>query len=326
MREAWRQIAEATHGTSRLRWVGIAFSALIVGAAATVLFHILGTIKLENITAALRSVRGDQIALAALFSAGSYLSLTAYDFFALRTIGRSGIPYRVAAMAGFASYSIGHNLGASTLTCGIVRYHVYSEHGLGVVDVAKIGFVTGLTFWLGNITVLGLCLSYDPAAASLLNQLPPALNRALGSGLLAACFFYLIWVATGLRIVGRNNWKVALPNGRLTLVQIAIGVFDLLCCASAMYVLMPDIPISIVTLTIVFVSAMLLGYASTAPGGIGVFDAAMLVALPQFAPESLIARLLLFRLICYIAPAMLALAMLGVRQIWLARRPLFDVR
>jgi len=43
------------------------------------------------------------------------------------------------------------------------------------------------------------------------------------------------------------------------------------------------------------VSATLLGFASHAPGSLGVFDAAMLVALPQIDKEELVAGLLVFR-------------------------------
>ena len=46
----------------------------------------------------------------------------------------------------------------------------------------------------------------------------------------------------------------------------------------------------------------MLGFASHAPGGIGVFDAAMLVALWQYDKEDLLAGLLLFRLLYYLVP------------------------
>ena len=70
------------------------------------------------------------IALAALYVAGGYATLTFYDLFALRTIGRTDVPYRGAAFAGFTSYSVGHNVGASVFTGGAVRYRVYSAWGL----------------------------------------------------------------------------------------------------------------------------------------------------------------------------------------------------
>ena len=118
------------------------------------------------------------------------------------------------------------------------------------------------------------------------------------------------------RTIGHKNWKVTLPGGPLTLLQIVIGIIDLAFCALAMYVLVPDDPhIGFITLAVIFVSATLLGFASHSPGGIGVFDAAMLVALWQFDKEELLAGLLLFRLLYYIVPFALSLAILGIREI-----------
>jgi hypothetical protein len=56
------------------------------------------------------------------------------------------------------------------------------------------------------------------------------------------------------------------------------------------------------------VSATLLGYASHAPGSLGVFEAAMLVALPGVPKEELVAGLLVFRVLYFLIPFCLALA------------------
>jgi uncharacterized membrane protein YbhN (UPF0104 family) len=111
-----------------------------------------------------------------------------------------------------------------------------------------------------------------------------------------------------------------LPGGPLTLVQIAIGIVDLACCAGAMYMLVPDEPnLGFVTVAVIFVAATLLGFASHAPGGLGVFDAAMMVALWQFDKEDLLAGLLLFRLLYYIIPFAISLIILGTRELLLGR-------
>jgi glycosyltransferase 2 family protein len=87
-----------------------------------------------------------------------------------------------------------------------------------------------------------------------------------------------------------------------------------------MYMLVPDEPnLGFVTVAVIFVAATLLGFASHAPGGLGVFDAAMLVALWQFDKEDLLAGLLLFRLLYYVVPFVLSLAVLGTREILLSR-------
>src|SRR5262249_18422941 len=158
------------------------------------------------------------------------------------TIGRKEVPYRTAALAGFTSYSIGHNLGASVFTGGAVRYRIYSDAGLSAIEVAKICFIAGLTFWLGNATVLGLGVIYAPQAASVVALLPPGLNRVVATGARVVLATYIAWVWRTPRVIGRSDWEVTLPNGPLTLLQIAIGIVDLSCCALAMYMLMPDEP------------------------------------------------------------------------------------
>jgi uncharacterized membrane protein YbhN (UPF0104 family) len=87
------------------------------------------------------------------------------------------VPYRVAALAGFTSYAVGHNVGASVFSGGAVRYRIYSAWGLSVIEVTKICFVAGLTFWLGNATVLGLGILDAPQAARAIDQLPLWSNR-----------------------------------------------------------------------------------------------------------------------------------------------------
>lgn len=298
--------------------IGVCLSVAIIAIAAMVLVHMLRNIDVDEVYAALRATEPRNIAAAAAFVAGGYFTLTFYDWFALRTIGRKQIPYRVAALAGFTSYSVGHNIGATVFTGGAVRYRIYSAYGLDAVEVAKICFVAGLTFWLGNVTVLGLGITIDPIAASAIDQLPSFPNRCIGVVLLTILATYVAWVWSGPREIGQGGWKVKLPNGPTTMLQIVIGIVDLGFCALAMYMLLPDEPnIGFISLAVIFVSATLLGFASHAPGGLGVFDAAMLVALWQFDKEKVLAGLLLFRVLYYLAPFAIALTILGVREIWL---------
>jgi uncharacterized membrane protein YbhN (UPF0104 family) len=305
---------------TKIGWnrIGVLLSLAIITVAVVVLVRMLRGIDSDEVYAAVRATEARHIAAAAFFVAVGYFTLTFYDLFALRTIGRKEIPYRIAALAGFTSYSVGHNIGATVFTGGAVRYRIYSTYGLDAVEVAKICFVAGLTFWLGNVTVLGLGVTLDPLAASAIDQLPVLPNRIIGVALLVILMCYVSWVWSAPREIGRGEWQVQLPNGPSTLLQIGIGIFDLGCCTLAMYMLLPDEPnIGFVTLTVIFVSATLLGFASHAPGGLGVFDAAMLVALWQFDKEDVLAGLLLFRLLYYLVPFTIALVILGTREIWL---------
>lgn len=309
--------------SERIGWkrVGIAASLIIVAIAITILVQTLKGIDLGVILTALSEKSHGQIALAALCVFGAFCTLTFYDFFALRTLGVTHVPYRIAALSSFTSYSIGHNIGATVFTGGAIRFRIYSDFGLNAIDVAKICFISGLTFWLGNVFVLGIGMAVHPDAAGAMNLLPSSINRLIGLGCLAGIVAYLVWVAfgQGRRQLGRNGWKVVLPSGRLTLLQIFIGVVDLGFCSLAMYLLMPNAPyIDFLSLAVVFILATLLGFASHAPGSIGVFDAAMLVALPQFGREELLATLLMFRLLYFVIPFTIAISIMGTRELWLS--------
>src|SRR6201992_3055941 len=315
MLEAIRRAILVLRQKHVLHRLGVAISVTVIGIACYVLYHMLRGINVREVVDAIESTETHQIVLAALFVAAGYFTLTFYDLFAVRAIGHSAVPYRVNALAAFTSYSIGHNVGASVFTGGAVRYRIYSAYGLNAIDVAKICFLAGLTFWLGNAAVLGLGITYHPEAAASIDQLPVWLNRIVAIAIIVGVFAYVGWVWTQPRTVGRGPWSVVLPGGPLTLLQIMIGIIDLGFCALAMYVLVPDEPnLGFVVVAVIFVSATLLGFASHSPGGLGVFDAAMLVGLWQMDREDLLAGMLLFRLLYYIAPFVISVILLTFRE------------
>src|SRR6201995_4334114 len=315
----------AALGRGFKKWIGwkrlgIAASLFIIAFAITTLIRTLKGVDTGVILTALTGIHPRNIALAALCVVCAFCTLTFYDFFALRTIGKKHLPYGIAALSSFTSYSIGHNIGATVFTGGAIRFRIYSDYGLNAIDVAKICFLSGLTFWLGNLFVLGLDIAYHPSAASAMDLLPEAMNRLIGIGCLAGIVMYFVWLMSGegRRQLGQHGWKVVLPSWRLTLVQVLIGVVDLSFCATAMYLLMPADPaIDFLSLAVVFILATLFVFASHAPGSIGVFDAAMLVALPQFGREQLLATLLVFRVLYFVIPFSIAISIMGARELWL---------
>src|SRR6201992_661617 len=321
MLEAIRRAILVLRQKQILHRLGVAISVTVIGIACYVLYHMLRGIDTYEVLEAIKSTETRQIALAALFVAAGYFTLTFYDLFAVRAIGHSQVPYRVNALAAFTSYSIGHNVGASVFTGGAIRYRIYSSYGLNAIDVAKICFLAGLTFWLGNAAVLGLGIAYHPEAAAAIDQLPPWLNRLAAFAIIVALVSYVVWVWMQPRRVGRGPWTVELPGGPLTLLQIAIGIVDLGFCALAMYVLVPDEPnLGFVVVAVIFVSATLLGFSSHSPGGLGVFDAAMLVGLWQMDREDLLAGMLLFRMLYYISPFVISVILLTFREVILGGR------
>ena len=285
------------------------------------LTHTLKNVDYNEVFEVIRHTNAGLIALAAMLVVTSYGSLTLYDLLALRTIGRTDVPYRIAALASFTSYPIAHGVGAVSLVSPVIRYRIYSHHGLGAFDVANICFLTGLTFWLGNLTALGI----RPVLCARRHQrdrLPAAAGQSMagrraasrGVGFLAWCWF-------SPRTLGTRRWPVRLPSGPMVLLQIVIGIFDLGAAALAMYVLIPAGPnIGIFPIMAVFIAATLLGFASHTPAGIGVFDATILIGLGGDDKEPLIAALLMFRLLYHFLPFVIALGLFGGVEGWRSLR------
>jgi uncharacterized membrane protein YbhN (UPF0104 family) len=301
----------------RLKGLGIVVSLGIAAVAIYALTHVLKHVNYDEVLAVIRNTNPGSIALAMALVAISYGSLTLYDVLALRTIGHNEVPYRIAALASFTSYPIAHGIGAVALISPVIRFRIYSCNGLGPVDVANICFLTGLTFWLGNLTALGFSLLHQPDAISLIDNLPPTVNIALAVALLAGVAGFVVWSWLAPRTIGTRRWPVKLPSGPMVLLQIVIGLFDLGAAALAMHVLIPpEAHIGMFPTLAVFIAATLLGFASHAPAGLGVFDATILIGLGGEDKEPLIAALLLFRMLYHFLPFVLALALFGSVEGW----------
>jgi glycosyltransferase 2 family protein len=95
-----------------------------------------------------------------------------------------------------------------------------------------------------------------------------------------------------------------------------LGAADVCAGAAVLYVLLPaEAQVPFATMLAAYVFACLLGIASHAPGGIGVFEATMLLALPGVPKEALLGALLVYRLCYYLVPFVVALVLLGTREI-----------
>jgi uncharacterized membrane protein YbhN (UPF0104 family) len=302
-------------------WIGVAVGVTIVGL---LLAHFLRDVDFNKVATDMRAIVAtpQKIGWAAVFIGGAFATLTCYDFFAVRTIGANHIPYRICALASFCSYVIGHTVGFTAVSGGAIRYRIYSQFGQGVIDVAKICFLTGLTFWMGNLAVLGTGMILRPEVPAHILPLPPGGIRVIGITLLLLLGAYVAWASLRPRTIGITTWQVQLPGGRSTLIQIAIGIADLGCSSFAMYNLMPASaqgdPLAVMT---AFVSATLLGFASHLPGALGVIEVSMHAMLPDVSKEALFASISVFRTLYFFIPLCLAiLAMAGWEAMLFLRR------
>ena len=300
------------------RRIGRGFAAaLSIGIACLAIYVLTRTfmqIDIGDLRAAIAATSGERITLALVLTSVSFLALTGYDALALRQL-RVRVPYPTTALASFTSYAISFTLGFPLITAGTVRYWIYSTKGLSAGKVASLTIIAGLTFWLGMILVIGIGFTVRAAGVSHLDHLDPVLNRIIGIAVVAALVGYLAWAAKGHRQAKIQGFKLELPGFWLTAGQICLGLVDLCAAAGVLYALLaPPRLIDYLAFVTAYVFGSLLGIVSNAPGGIGVFEATMLKTVPAHSGAELFAALLLFRIIYYLVPFVLALALLGAHE------------
>jgi phosphatidylglycerol lysyltransferase len=313
MGRRWRRLRRP------LMVAGIVALAMLAFAAMR---GILAEVHYRDIRHAIAAVGIGPIALAGLFTIASYLALTLYDWFAARTIGHR-LPWRTAALASFTSYALSNNLGFSLLTGGSARLRAYGATGLDFADVARITLIASATFWMGLVatTAIALLLSHAPLSIGLF-ALGLPMQHVAGLVLLAMIATLFAMRGRGLAELRVASGTIPLPGTGLLAVQVAVGAVDLACAAAALYVLVPGAsPALFGDFFLAYVLAVLIGLVSHVPGGIGVFEATILALVPVDRAE-LFAAVLLYRLVYYLAPLLIA----GAIMVWIEghrlRRPL----
>lgn len=293
-----------------LHRLGLTVSLIIVSTSLFFFFRTIIKVNPRQLEAAFAATGLDQIAMAFALSALSYLALTGYDGLAQRHL-RIKVPYKLTALASFTSYAISFTLGFPLITGAAVRYWIYGPAGLSAGNVASLTAIAGITFWLGMGLIVGVGFVGEARAIGELNHFDPLANQLIGLGVISALVAYLIWVGMRRRRAKPVVFDLALPGPILTLGQMVLGVIDVCSAAGVLYMLLPKgHGLAFLTFCALYSFASMLGIASNAPGGIGVFEATMLKGVGG-PSESLLASLLLFRAIYYLIPFILAMALLG---------------
>jgi phosphatidylglycerol lysyltransferase len=300
--------------TSALRFAPVIAGGVLFVLSLAFIHALLAEVTFADINASFWSTSWRALALSLLLTAASYSVLMTYDVIALCSISEK-VPVKVAAYAGFVASAMSQTLGLGALTGTAVRFRIYGSFGLPAADIGRIAIIAGLSFWLGLAGVASASMVAEPEFLAGIFALAPLVVRLAGICLfllLIAFLAYQWWRPEPLAIMG---WSLKLPGVPATALQILLGATDMLVSAAALWVLLPpEAQMSLVAFTGLFSLIVVAEFISHIPGGLGVLEAGMLLALPQVPPHSLLASLLLFRCLYYALPFVLAAALLALRE------------
>jgi phosphatidylglycerol lysyltransferase len=290
---------------------------LLLGAAAWSLHAELRGFHFRDVERGLSALPVSALAAAAAITLADYLLLGAYDLLALRYAGRR-LPYGRVAFTSFIAYAFGNNVGFALLSSSSVRFRLYSQWGLSPAEIAKVVGFTAAQLWAGLFPLLGVALLTGAPV-----PLPPGVARALGVAALGVTAAYLVLAARGREYHFRGA-AVRLPSLPLAAAQVSVSAADWVLAAFVLHLLLPaSSPLSLTGLVGLFVAAQVAGLASQLPGGVGVFDAIVLAALTPAVPApQVLSSLVAYRLVYYLAPFVLAFALLAVNELVVRRERL----
>lgn len=306
-------------GTRRLlRWVSPAVGLALFAAAVWVLHHSLREVSYREVRAAIHGLPASALLLAVLATAGNYAVLCGFDLLAFRYVGKRLTEWKVAVTS-FIGYAVANNVGFAIISGTSVRYRFYSRWGLGGADISRIVvFYTG-TFWLGFLVLAGWSMAADPhpGLEALLGETAVAVT---GWGLLATALAYVVLAAVRRAPVALWKWTLPVPPLRTVAMQYLLSTVDWALAAAVFYVLLPRTELTFAEFLGAFLAAQLLGLVSHVPGGVGVFEGTMVVLLrPYLSLDQIVSSLVLYRLIYYIIPLGVALAILVADEVRLRR-------
>ena len=255
---------------NRLKTPGsILLSLAVIALAGYGLHHALRHVRPSEVMAALRDLSMHKIALALLFSGGSFVAIGCQEYFALKTAGHP-LAFLKALFGGFLAQSIGHQTGFSVAVGGGLRYRFYSTFGVNWRQVAKTQASFSGTLALALCFQLSVALLLHPELLDHAIHMPPAVSRGIGAvvGLFACAVLALTARKKPVRLFG-ESWGVP-PTG-FVVAQVVCSVLDLACLAGAAWVLLPDqLGADYPTLLGIAIASLLLGIVSSVPGGLGI--------------------------------------------------------
>lgn len=300
-----------------------ALPPLLIAAVAVFALHLMSRhVHWADVRADLVMAPRASLALATLAMLVSFAALAMYDVLAVNSLAPGRVPLRTAALAGAAGYAVSNLLGASWLTGTAVRYRIYATIGLDLGLVLGVIATSWSAFWMAALLLLGALMVFHPVGLSAVLPIPPGAELAAGLGLLGLLAAFLIWLWRGARHLRLAGTTYTLPGFGLALLLLAVAVVDIGGAAMTLYALLPPgAAPNLALFFTVFVGAITLGILSHSPGGLGVFEAAIMAGLGAGGRSDVLAALLLYRLIYSLLPFTLAAVGLGV--VWLVqqRRP-----
>jgi glycosyltransferase 2 family protein len=311
--------ARITDGMKRwLRHLPAVLGVILLIGAIYVVQHEFRHLRLRDIGAALHAISLKALVFSFTWTIFSYFILTFYDRLGTIYAGHK-VSYGRVAFASFCAYALSHNLGFAAVSGAAVRYRLYAHWGLTPLQIGKTVAFCSLTFALGGMVLGGAILFLEPRAIPFFGQhLPRVAMYGVGALLWGIVLAY-VTLSRAIKRIRLGGHSIDLPGWRMAIIQVLLATVDVAVTATIFYALLPRAPgLTWLIFLGVYVASYTAGLAANLPGGIGVFDTAILFGLePYLSPPHIVGAILVFRLYYYVIPLFLAGSLFAGNEILL---------
>ncbi len=303
LRELWR------------RWLLPTLTLLIFVLVGFGLRHELAEFRFSHVLASLKAIPRSALIGATVCTAVSYGLLGFYDVLALRYLGKA-VPYARALFTSFIAYAFGHNFGIAAFTAAAVRYRLYSSAGLNGADVATVSAFCAVTTAIGLGVLAGVSFIVAPHQGAHAIHMNHNIVLALGVLLLVLVALYALWSMLGPPSIELFGWALRAPTPAIALPQILLAVVDLAISALVLWLVLPrSANVGLLAFAGAYSTAMTAAVVSHVPGGIGVFESLLVLALPGVPADQLLGSLIAWRAVYYLLPLLVAAVLFAGQEV-----------
>ena len=321
------QTREALASTSgKPRWAGPLAALFAFSVFVYLLHRELAHFHVHDVLRHLHEIPPVALAWGCVLTVVSYFAMSFYDVLALAYL-RKSVPFARTLSASFIANAFGHNLGFAAFTGAAFRLRLYASSRLTATGVATITAFTSITTGLGLATLAGTSFLLQPERAAAALHTNRGWSVLIGAGLLTAVGCYFFWAASRRLRIEIRGWLLRPPGAGVGAIQILIGTIDLALSCGVLWVLLPpSAHVDFLTFAGAYAIAVAAGLVSHVPGGLGVFEAVVVFAVPGVPTDVLLGSLLAYRSVFYLGPLLLATLLFGAEELGAQRARLAQAR
>ena len=315
-----RPVSNSSATLRRAIWLIVRVALFL--AAAWAIRGELSALTPGALTAQLRSYGAAHLWTALACTVASFLLLGMIELLALRdrdVASVAPIGRRRGLLTSFVANALSQSIGLSVVTGAAVRARSYGRKGLDALGVARVSAFVTISITLGLIAAGAWALLGSSEPLRILHRSIGV--RPLGWALVLALVAYFGWSLLHARsAIGVGKWTLRRPAPRVAGAQLALASADWILTGAVLFVFLPPtLGIAFSTLLRGYMIAQLVGVTSHVPAGAGVLEVMFLAQLADGVTSAeraaLAASLVMFRIIYYLLPLCVALAVAAASEL-----------